>query len=619
MTIFSAIIPVSIKANNHQNLIQWLSTQDYTKVEVIVVLDATDVSSELKTETRNSFLPFAIKILSDNFGSPGFARNAGLTVSESEWITFWDADDLPLIGNFQQMVQEANQNGFNVCAGDYILRNLKSGATKFRKLPQSEYMDALPTLLGNDPGIWRFAFRKEVLKRKFTPIRMAEDQIFLMENNVLDQEIYLGHKFVYCYFYGGKRQSTSNKNLIQDLRTAITISTNYLSTHYASPQSQFASVLLARQLLTATKRGSLKLKFWALLQALKNLVQVNLGLKSFFRGSFEKPFLRNGSSCKHVYVPLTGGLGNQLFQLAYALNKSKDSIGTLISNLGAPRLNHIGAPELLSYQIFLEVDELKRLSSNWLVRKSSGYMLRAGVSPTSFDELPVVRHGAQFLWKCVLRASWGKKITPLAAVGVGFFESNSTNPSNFDYGYFQSYKWPDLVKSELQSLKLSETSIALLRYTILASKERPLIVHVRLGDYRNESNFGFPGLSYYSKAISLAWDTGNFRSIWVFSDEIDTAREVLPPELMNYYRLIEDTNLSSAEVLEIMRLGEGYVIANSTFSWWGAYLSKSNNPLVIAPKPWFSKVESPKDLIPETWITIETVQSENNFMNFERE
>jgi hypothetical protein len=66
-----------------------------------------------------------------------------------------------------------------------------------------------------------------------------------------------------------------------------------------------------------------------------------------------------------------------------------------------------------------------------------------------------------------------------------------------------------------------------------------------------------------------------------------------------------------------MRLGEGYVIANSTFSWWGAYLSRSSNPLIIAPRPWFSKVESPRDLIPDSWLTIETIQSENRFKDFE--
>ncbi len=618
MKIFSAIIPVSIKADNHQNLIQWLSTQDYTKVELIVVLDGADVSSKAKTDTRNSFLPFSIKILSDDFGNPGFARNAGLSVSETEWIAFWDADDLPLIGNFCQMVQDANQKGLDICAGDYILRDLKSGATEFRKLPDID-LGSLPISVGSDPGIWRFAFRKAVLVKQFTPMRMAEDQIFLLENNIFDQEIHLGHKFVYCYFYGGEKQSTSNKSLIQDLRSAISTSIKYISTHEATPQYQFATAMLARQLLTAMKRGTLKLKLWALWQVLKNFSQSNLLLKTLFTARFQRPLLRNSLSRKHVYIPLTGGLGNQLFQLAYALNRSKNSIGTLISNLGAPRRNHFGTPELLSYQAPLEVTELNPLSSNWLVRKSSGYMLRAGVSPTNFDELRVIRYGSQFLWKSVMCISWCKNITPLAAKGVGYFESNSRRSSNFEYGYFQSYKWADLVKSELKELVLSETSKALSQHVILATKERPLIVHIRLGDYRNEDNFGFPGVTYYSKAIKLAWETGNFKSIWVFSDEIDAAREILPLGLMNHYRFIEDINLSSAEVLEIMRLGEGYVIANSTFSWWGAYLSKSSKPMIIAPKPWFSKVESPKDLIPESWITIETVQSENNFKNFERE
>jgi glycosyltransferase involved in cell wall biosynthesis len=619
MKMFSAIIPVSIRANNHQNLIQWLTSQDYTNVEVIVVLDEANASSEQKIETRNSFLPFAVKILSDTFGSPGFARNAGILISQSEWITFWDADDLPLIGNFLKMVQEANQEGFDICAGDYILKDLKSGTTKFHKLPKSEHSDLLPILLGKDPGIWRFAFRKNVFGKEFTPIRMAEDQIFLMENNIFTQEIYLGHSFVYCYFYGGARQSTSNKILIHDLKAAILTSTRYVSAHGASPQSNFASVLLARQFLTAIKRGSAKLKLWALGEVFKKNFHVGDAIIAFFIGSFKVLFRKGEFSLANFYVPLTGGLGNQLFQFAYALNRSKDSSSALISNIGAPRLNHFGAPELLSFKIPLEIVELRPSSANWLLRKSSGYMLRAGVSPRSFDEVPFIRSIAQFLWKIVLMLSLGKRITPLAGKGVGYFECNEKETSNFDYGYFQSYKWSDSVIRELKDLSLAETSITLSRYCELAISELPLIVHIRLGDYRTESNFGFPGASYYSNSIKLAWETGNFKSIWVFSDEIDVARKVLPLEQMSCYRFIEDKELSSAEVLEIMRLGEGYVIANSTFSWWGAYLSRSNNPLIIAPKPWFSGVESPKYLIPESWITVETVPSENNFKNFERD
>jgi hypothetical protein len=61
------------------------------------------------------------------------------------------------------------------------------------------------------------------------------------------------------------------------------------------------------------------------------------------------------------------------------------------------------------------------------------------------------------------------------------------------------------------------------------------------------------------------------------------------------------SKLTSAETLEIMRLGKAYIIANSTFSWWGAMLSKSENPLVICPDIWFKSQAEPLDLIPSSW------------------
>ena len=59
---------------------------------------------------------------------------------------------------------------------------------------------------------------------------------------------------------------------------------------------------------------------------------------------------------------------------------------------------------------------------------------------------------------------------------------------------------------------------------------------------------------------------------------------------------------SSITTLEKMRCGSAYIIGNSTFSWWGSFLSHSINPPTIAPEPWFTGMNDPNELIPPEWI-----------------
>jgi hypothetical protein len=99
--------------------------------------------------------------------------------------------------------------------------------------------------------------------------------------------------------------------------------------------------------------------------------------------------------------------------------------------------------------------------------------------------------------------------------------------------------------------------------------------------------------------------TLQYRKIWLFSDQPELAISRIPREFLNKTRVIDDSELSSAQTLEVMRLGNGYVIANSTFSYWGAISSYTLNPRVIYPRPWFKDVKPPTDLTPMDWIQVD--------------
>jgi hypothetical protein len=153
----------------------------------------------------------------------------------------------------------------------------------------------------------------------------------------------------------------------------------------------------------------------------------------------------------------------------------------------------------------------------------------------------------------------------------------------------------------MTSLKVREPSQQLLKLGALAKTEEPLIVHMRFGDYRLENSFGLLTQKYYQESVKELWSSGDFKSVWVFSDEIDEARRYLQDTKISEIRYIPDVAKSSAQTLEAMRLGKGYVIGNSSFSWWAAQLSDNVNAKVIAPTPWFIGQDEPSALIPPNW------------------
>jgi|688.fasta_scaffold96108_2 hypothetical protein len=307
---------------------------------------------------------------------------------------------------------------------------------------------------------------------------------------------------------------------------------------------------------------------------------------------------------------LTGGLGNQLFQFAAALSFSQKGNIEIFEKPGKPRLNSKGEPELFS----LTVDEIapiiRRSEDNFILRKSSGYILRSRIWPNKIEKLLIIRLVSEFAAAVIQTLNFRNLFFPVSISELGYKEIRMNkilkkifNP--FLIGYFQSWVCPDSVKKDLESLRLVEEGVQLRELRQEAKLQRPVIIHVRRGDYKAESTFGLPGETYYREAIAIVDQFYSANSIWVFSDEESEARKVLswlPSERVKY---IADVDGESGASLMAMRLGCAYVIANSTFSWWGAFLSQSKEPLVVAPTPWFIGQEEPSQLIPSNWIRVE--------------
>jgi len=138
--------------------------------------------------------------------------------------------------------------------------------------------------------------------------------------------------------------------------------------------------------------------------------------------------------------------------------------------------------------------------------------------------------------------------------------------------------------------------------------EPAVSLHIRRGDYLLplvQKQFGAPSLKYYSDAVNLIASKMAVQPvIYVFSDEPEWARDnlVLPFEMHVMAHNGPDKNY---EDMRLMSACRHHVIANSSFSWWGAWLNPSPDKIVVAPKPWFidPEIDNP-DIAPSSWFRL---------------
>jgi hypothetical protein len=141
----------------------------------------------------------------------------------------------------------------------------------------------------------------------------------------------------------------------------------------------------------------------------------------------------------------------------------------------------------------------------------------------------------------------------------------------------------------------------LIPYCELAKEETPIIIHVRLGDYEQEARFEIPTFKYHSLASRELVGLHPEAKIWIFSNDIEKAKKFLDNFIPKGVRWINEVDNSPIQTLEVMWLGKAYVIANLTYSWWGAYISNTPDPITIAPSPWFQKIKEPNSIVPVRW------------------
>jgi hypothetical protein len=302
------------------------------------------------------------------------------------------------------------------------------------------------------------------------------------------------------------------------------------------------------------------------------------------------------------FLHLTGGLGNQLFQLAAGLNFSSDKVLRISVRNGKPRLNSSGEPELFSFKMPHNVMVIEEQRYSKFVSKVFGYMIRMSANPSRFENIWFVNFSMRILASFVASCYFRSFITIRKASGVGYVGGERNG--NLFIGYFQTFKYAESAEvfELLRNIEIRDRGPQFNALVDSISSENPIVVHLRRGDYVNENRFGLIGIDYYLEAIKELLKSDAYSSIWVFSDDLDEAKRLFAGQFTIRCVYVGDVDGSSASALELMRHGKAFVIGNSSFSWWGAYLRYNSSAQVFAPTPWFSGLIEPEHLIPNDWI-----------------
>jgi glycosyltransferase involved in cell wall biosynthesis len=221
--LLSVVVPIGSRQGDISLLSDWVPIAVAREIEVILVHDFHDIKTKLALEKLvEKINSQKIKFLEGKFGSPGEARNFGIPQASGKWICFWDSDDQPDITRFLNMVNQAESIGSTACVGNFEKLNVITEDVSKIRLSSNKLL--LEMQIAKDPGLWRFAFDRNLVKDvNFEKFRMGEDQSYLAKALLLCDSIQVSKDFVYQYVMGSKLQLTQQKSAVMEIWNFISL------------------------------------------------------------------------------------------------------------------------------------------------------------------------------------------------------------------------------------------------------------------------------------------------------------------------------------------------------------------------------------------------------------
>lgn len=285
-----------------------------------------------------------------------------------------------------------------------------------------------------------------------------------------------------------------------------------------------------------------------------------------------------------ILVKLYGGLGNQMFQYAAARSLSL----------------RLDLPVYYDDEYFLNPE---RFGSQWPFALDHFKTFIGAYQPG----LPKKIHNLVHRLYRKLN-TWGLKSSSHFFEKANRYNPNFKNIQNATVvdGYFQSYRYfEDIRKNLINEFKPLRSLDEKNQQTLQEMQSSQSIsLHVRRGDYvsNNQASLvhGLCDLNYYQRAIQFFEAKLDKPVFYIFSDDLNWARENL--KIKSKSVLVDHNQDKNYLDLYLMTQCHHNIIANSSFSWWGAWLNDHSEKIVIAPQKWFLNQEASPDLCPPDWI-----------------
>lgn len=293
-------------------------------------------------------------------------------------------------------------------------------------------------------------------------------------------------------------------------------------------------------------------------------------------------------------VNITGGLGNQMFQYAFALSLKKafpdEEIFIDISHYNTLFFNHYKGINLHNGY---EIDEVfpnacLPVAHFRQIVKVSYYIPNYVLSRIGRRFLPKRKH----------------ELIPPYTKNYSFVPEAFSIGNCYYEGFWQCIKYFKEIKPLLQDVfSHPEPNCYNKELISQISLSNSVGVHIRRGDYLKEPEFcGICGVDYYRKGIERILSDGESHVFYIFSNDMDWCKNNIEPLIGDnqLYYVTGNKGKASCWDMFLMTYCKDLIIANSSFSWWGAFLN-GRVSRVIAPEPWLNR-HCEIDVYEDEWI-----------------